>query len=150
MFSGSKLRFNRQRAGKTQEGLARELGITSAYLSNIENGKRIPSPKIMEELARALSVPLEELFEDSGALPPIPISAAEKGIVVETGEGIGKTRYILPPTPESYDLVSRHIREWKDSIDTRLKDIVDLWEKSSEEDKERIISLLFDTSLPPI
>jgi transcriptional regulator with XRE-family HTH domain len=146
MFSGSKLRFNRLRAGKTQEGLARELGITSAYLSNLENGKRTPSPKIMEELARALSVPLEELFEDGGALPPIPISAAEKGILIETGEGVGKTRYILPPTPESYDLVSKHIMGWKEAIDIRLKDIVELWEKSSEEERERIMSLLFDRS----
>jgi transcriptional regulator with XRE-family HTH domain len=146
MFNGSKLRFHRQRTGKTQEGLARELGITSAYLSNIENGKRTPSPRIMDELAQALSVPLEELLKDGGALPPIPISAAEKGIVVETGEGSHKIRYILPPTRESYDLVGKHIMNWRDSIDTRLKDIIDLWERSSEEERERITSLLLGLS----
>jgi transcriptional regulator with XRE-family HTH domain len=146
MFSGSKLRFHRQRTGKTQEELARELGITSAYLSNIENNKRTPSPKIMDELASALSVRIEELLEEGGVLVPIPISAAEKGIVVETGEGIKKVRYILPPTPESYKLVDRHIENRVNIIDSRLQNIVNLWEQSSEEEKERIITLLFTES----
>ena len=143
MFSGSKLRFHRQRAGKTQESLARELGITSAYLSNIENSKRTPSHKIMEAMAHALSVNIEEFFESDGTLPPIPIGATEKGIVVETGEGVGKTRYILPPTPEAYEMVSRHITDWKNATDVRLQKIIDLWESATEADKEQMITLLF-------
>ena len=145
MFSGSRLRFHRQRAGKTQETLARELGITSAYLSNIENNKRTPSHKVMDEMAYALSVQIEELFESDSTLPPMPISAKEKAIVVETGEGVNKTRYVLPPTPEAYDLVNRHIVDRKNTTDPRLQNIIDLWENSTEEDREKIISLLFDS-----
>jgi hypothetical protein len=100
----------------------------------------------MDELASVLSVHVEELLEESGPLAPIPISASEKGIVVEQGEGRGKVRYILPPTPESYEIVDRHIESWKNIIDSRLQDIVNLWEQSSEEEKERIITLLFTTA----
>jgi transcriptional regulator with XRE-family HTH domain len=146
MFNGSKVRFYRQRTGKTQEGLAREVGITSSYLCNIENGKRTPSPKIMDGLANSLSVALEDLLDGNGVVPTIPISPAEKGIVVETGEGICKTRFILPPTRESFELVSRHIVNWKNHIEPRLKNIVDLWEQSSEGEKERIEALLMDKS----
>jgi transcriptional regulator with XRE-family HTH domain len=142
MFSGSRLHFHRQRAGKTQEWLAREIGITSAYLCNIENGKRIPSPKVMDALANALSVRIEELLDGGDLLPPVPISAAEKGIVVETGEGANKVRYVLPPTPEAYELVSKHICNHEDMSDARLRMILDSWRGATEAEKVRIAGLL--------
>jgi transcriptional regulator with XRE-family HTH domain len=144
MFSGSKLRINRQRVGKTQESLARELGITGAYLSNIENDKRKPSMKVMEAAAQALSIPIAPLWEDDGTLPPVPIKDAEKGIVIEHGEGVDKVRYILPPTSEASAIISQDIKTWMNNIDPGLAKIVRLWKKSNDEDKALIITAISD------
>ena len=139
MFSGAKLRFYRQRTGKTQEALAQELGITSAYLSNIENNKRTPSHKIMEAIAVSLSIRTEDLWEKDGTLPPIPITVAERGIVIEIGEGANKMRCIFPPIPETYLFISRLIAERKNGNDPRLRELIDTWEHSDDESKERIL-----------
>ena len=139
MFSGVKLRFYRQRAGKTQEALAQELGITSAYLSNIENNKRTPSYKVMEAIALSLSIRAEDLLDKDGALPPIPINTTERGIVIEIGEGINKMRCILPPTPEAYLFISRQISDRKNETDPKLREFIDVWEHSNDEYKKRIL-----------
>ncbi len=41
--------------------LAAEVGISAAYLSQIENGKRTPSMKTLQAIAGALAVDLEML-----------------------------------------------------------------------------------------
>ena len=139
MFSGEKLRFYRHRAGKTQESLAQELGITSAYLSNIENNKRTPSPKIMEAIALSLSIHTEDLWKKDGTLPPIPISDIERGIVIEIGDGANKMCCIFPPTPEAYLFISRKIAERKNETDPKLREIIDMWEHSDDERRERML-----------
>ncbi|TCP55387.1 putative transcriptional regulator [Tumebacillus sp. BK434] len=52
------------RKGKrmTQEQLAEAVGITRAYLANIERGKHAPSLRVAFELARVLDGKLEDLF----------------------------------------------------------------------------------------
>jgi transcriptional regulator with XRE-family HTH domain len=142
MLCGNRVRFYRHRLGKTQEELAFDVGVTSSYLSNIENGRRNPSPKIITLLADALSVRAEELWENDGSVPIIPISAAEKGIVLEHGVGFEKTRFILPPTSESYDIVARYLEDWKKSFDPRLQEFIDWWERSSENSREYLLSLI--------
>lgn len=46
----------------TQEVLARTVGTTRQTIIAIEKGKFVPSVKLALELARALDVPLEEVF----------------------------------------------------------------------------------------
>jgi transcriptional regulator with XRE-family HTH domain len=141
MFSGAKLRFYRYKAGRTQEELARAVGVTSAYLSNVEHGKRIPSPSVMEALAQELSVRTEELWDDDGPVPSIPIGISEKSILLEHSEGMSKTRLVLPPTPESYALIAQEISDWKKPLDANLCYIVDCWEEADNEAKKRILEV---------
>ncbi len=42
-------------------GLAKRIGISSPFLSDIELGRRFPSEEILAKLAGALNVPLEDL-----------------------------------------------------------------------------------------
>ena len=146
MFSGVKLRYYRQRAGKTQEALALELGITSAYLSNIENNKRTPSHKILEALAYSLSISIDDLWEREGTLPPIPITAAERGIVIEKGEGANKVRIIFPPTQETYLFIRRQIAEMTNEADPLLRELMRAWESFSDENRARILELAKEIS----
>jgi transcriptional regulator with XRE-family HTH domain len=141
MFSGTKLRFYRYKAGWTQEELARAIGITSAYLSNVEHGKRVPSPSVMESLAKELSVRTEELWENDSSVSPIPISDAEKGIILEYSRGTDKMKFILPPTPQSYALIADKISDWERSLDPDLRHIVDCWEEADGEAKRCILEI---------
>ena len=52
----SPVRVWREHRGLTQEDLASRVGIRSAYLSQIENGKRVGSAKVLAALAESLAV----------------------------------------------------------------------------------------------
>ncbi len=46
----------------TSERLAYENDISKGYLSDIENGKKLPSLKVLEKIAKALKVDIRDLF----------------------------------------------------------------------------------------
>lgn len=60
------------REGKyTVRGLAEKSGVSSAYLSLLENGKKgIPSPEILKKLYGPLEVTYDELMEKAGHISP--------------------------------------------------------------------------------
>lgn len=60
---GQKIRLARQRAGLTQEDLAARISRTPESISNIERGQQEPGIKTVQSLAKALGLPLSELFE---------------------------------------------------------------------------------------
>jgi transcriptional regulator with XRE-family HTH domain len=59
---GKRLTILRQERGLTSERLAYENDVSKGYLSDIESGKKLPSLKMLEKLARALKVDIKELF----------------------------------------------------------------------------------------
>src|SRR6516225_8151613 len=58
---GQRLRQLRDKADLSLRELAKRIGISSPFLSDIELGRRFPSEEILEKLAAALNVSLEEL-----------------------------------------------------------------------------------------
>lgn len=57
------LKLARIRAELTQKELAKRVGITNKYLSQIERGVSVnPSKGIMERISKELKVPVQELF----------------------------------------------------------------------------------------
>lgn len=59
---GRRLRALRRLKLKTQQDLASEVGISVSMLSTIERGAKYPRIELIKKFARALNVPLEELF----------------------------------------------------------------------------------------
>ena len=59
---GKRISQIRRQRHLTSERLAYENGISKGYLSDIENGKRLPSLKLLEKIAQALDVSLRDLF----------------------------------------------------------------------------------------
>lgn len=51
------LRLLRESLGKNQEEVATKVGITTNYLSLIENNKKNPSPELVKLLAKEYKVP---------------------------------------------------------------------------------------------
>jgi len=58
-----RIRFLRTKRGWSQERLAEEAGIHRVYLAGIELAQRNPSLKNLENIAKALGIPLPKLFE---------------------------------------------------------------------------------------
>lgn len=54
--AGLAIRYFRQEAGLSQEGLADRLDVASPYISMLESGKRYPSIEMLIRIANALHV----------------------------------------------------------------------------------------------
>jgi transcriptional regulator with XRE-family HTH domain len=58
---GNRIRAFRKLKGFTQQEFARHLGVSVAVLGSIERGMKEPSPKMLNEIAELLRIPVEEL-----------------------------------------------------------------------------------------
>lgn len=61
---GRRIRAFRKLKGYTQEGFAKELGISVSVLGEIERGNRVPKDDVLASVAKILHVSLEELIPD--------------------------------------------------------------------------------------
>ena len=60
---GNKIKTIRKQKGFTQEQLALEANLNRAYIGYIERGERKPSLLTLWKIAKALSIPLYQLFK---------------------------------------------------------------------------------------
>lgn len=58
---GRRIRAFRKLKGYTQEGFAKDLGVSVSVLGEIERGNRIPAEEFLNEVAHLLNVSLDEL-----------------------------------------------------------------------------------------
>ena len=66
---GEYLKILRERVGISQEALAQEANISSAYVSQIESGRRnVPTPDVLRRMAAPLDVPYLVLMRQAGHL----------------------------------------------------------------------------------
>ncbi len=75
---GQRIRFYRQRAGLNQTQLARRARVNQGFLSEIERGRRKPSPSSLHALALALDLPPAVLIgEGQDHDTPQPVDTRE-------------------------------------------------------------------------
>jgi transcriptional regulator with XRE-family HTH domain len=67
MGVGSTIKFLRMSAGLRQADLAERLGVSSNYISLVENDRRDPSLSFLRDLSDELGVPLGVLFLNTAA-----------------------------------------------------------------------------------
>ncbi len=72
MIIGHRLRELRETKGLSQGDIERRTGLIRCYTSRVENGHTVPSVETLEKYARALEVPLWQLFHD-GNHPARPL-----------------------------------------------------------------------------
>lgn len=60
---GGNLKRIRVSKNVTQVEIAKILGVDRSFVSNIENGKNNPTLSTITNLAKALKVPIDELFK---------------------------------------------------------------------------------------
>ncbi|WP_396909210.1 helix-turn-helix domain-containing protein [Mycolicibacterium sp.] len=69
---GAIIREQRELAALPMRQLAKSVGISNPYLSQIERGLRAPSEAVLEALAAALDLSAEDLYRRAGFVDPAP------------------------------------------------------------------------------
>jgi len=59
---GKRIQKLRKERELTQEELAEKLNISRTHMGHIEQGRKAPSLKLMDKIARVLKVKVQELF----------------------------------------------------------------------------------------
>ena len=72
MIIGDRLRELREQKKLSQGDIEKRTGLLRCYISRAENGHTVPAIETLEKLARAMEVPLYQLFYDGEEPPKVP------------------------------------------------------------------------------
>jgi len=72
MIIGDRLRVLREQKRFSQGEIEKRTGLLRCYISRVENGHTVPAVETLEKFARALEVPLYQLFYDGDEPPKMP------------------------------------------------------------------------------
>ncbi len=72
MIIGDRLRGLREEKKLSQGDIEKRTGLFRCYISRVECGHTVPAIETLEKFARALEVPIYQLFYDGEAPPKLP------------------------------------------------------------------------------
>jgi transcriptional regulator with XRE-family HTH domain len=72
MVIGDRLRELREKKNFSQGDIEHRTGLLRCYISRVENGHTVPAIETLEKLARALEIPMYQLFYDGDKPPKVP------------------------------------------------------------------------------
>ena len=108
MIIGDRLRDMREQKRLSQGDIEKRTGLLRCYISRVENGHTVPAIETLEKLARALEVPLYQLFYDGEEPPKLPNLPRRKssddiawGSSGKDGRFLNKLRRLLAKTEEA-------------------------------------------------
>jgi transcriptional regulator with XRE-family HTH domain len=72
MIIADRLRALREAKHLSQGDIEKRTGLLRCYISRVENGHTVPAIETLEKMARAMEVPLYQLFYDGEEPPKLP------------------------------------------------------------------------------
>jgi transcriptional regulator with XRE-family HTH domain len=72
LIIGDRLRALRDEKKLMQDDIEKRAGLVRSYISRVENGRTVPEVVTLEKFARALEVPMYQLFYDGEEPPTVP------------------------------------------------------------------------------
>jgi transcriptional regulator with XRE-family HTH domain len=72
MIIGDRLRALREDKQLSQGDIEKRTGLLRCYVSRVENGHTVPAMETLEKMARALEIPMYQLFYDGDEPPKLP------------------------------------------------------------------------------
>jgi transcriptional regulator with XRE-family HTH domain len=72
MIIGDRLREMREQKKFSQGDIEKRTGLLRCYISRVENGHTVPAIETLEKMARALEIPMYQLFYDGEKPPALP------------------------------------------------------------------------------
>jgi transcriptional regulator with XRE-family HTH domain len=107
MIIGDRLREMREEKKLSQGDVEKRTGLLRCYISRVENGHTVPAIETLEKMARALEVPLYQLFYEGEEPPKLPNLLKRKssddiawGSSGKDGRYLNKLRRLLGKTDE--------------------------------------------------
>lgn len=94
MLIGERIRVLRVRKGLTQGHIEERTGLLRCYTSRVENGHTVPSLETIEKIARALEIPLYQVFYDGERPPDIDPLTTDRRRKLPFGKTAGDVKYI--------------------------------------------------------
>jgi|ERR1700683_1478734 transcriptional regulator with XRE-family HTH domain len=94
MVIGDRLRSLREEKKLSQGDIEKRTGLLRCYISRVENGHTVPAVETIEKFARALEVPIYQLFYDGDEPPALVPVRRGKGQKDEFGDS-GKNARVL-------------------------------------------------------
>jgi transcriptional regulator with XRE-family HTH domain len=108
MLIGERLRALREEKKFSQGVIEKRTGLLRCYISRVENGYTVPAVETLEKFARALEVPMYQLFYDGEEPAKLPsLSTRKVSTSVAWGDSgkdsrmLAKFRHLLARTEES-------------------------------------------------
>ena len=80
MLIGDRLRALREQKHLSQGDIEKRTGLLRCYVSRVENGHTVPSIETLEKWARALEVPLYQIFYEGENQPTPPQPSKANGL----------------------------------------------------------------------
>ena len=95
MIIGDRLREMREAKKLSQGDIEKRTGLLRCYVSRVENGHTVPAVETLEKFARALEVPMYQLFYDGEEPPKLPNILKRKSPDTDAWGSTGKeSRYL--------------------------------------------------------
>jgi len=101
------LRALREEKQLSQGDIEKRTGLLRCYISRVENGHTVPAIETLEKMARALEVPMYQLFYDGEEPPKLPNLPKRKssddiawGSAGKDARHLSKLRRLLAKTEE--------------------------------------------------
>jgi transcriptional regulator with XRE-family HTH domain len=108
MVIGERLKELRERKNFSQGEIEKRTGLLRCYISRVENGHTVPSIETLEKLARALEIPMYQLFYEGEKPPTLPNLPKRKsaddiawGSTGKEADFLSRFRKVLSKTKES-------------------------------------------------
>ena len=95
MIIGDRLRALREEKKFSQGDIEKRTGLLRCYISRVENGHTVPAIETLEKMARALEVPLYQLFYEGEEPPELPNLLKRKAADGIAWAGSGKDARFL-------------------------------------------------------
>jgi transcriptional regulator with XRE-family HTH domain len=102
-----RLRALREAKQLSQGDIEKRTGLLRCYISRVENGHTVPAIETIEKMARALEVPIYQVFYDGDKPPELPSLPKRKtsddiawGSTGKDARYLGKLRRLLAKTEE--------------------------------------------------
>jgi transcriptional regulator with XRE-family HTH domain len=108
MIIGERLRMLREEKKLSQGDIEKKTGLLRCYISRVENGHTVPAVETLEKFARALEIPMYQLFYDGEEPPKLPNLLKRKstddilwGSTGKDSRWLHKLRHLLGRAEES-------------------------------------------------
>jgi transcriptional regulator with XRE-family HTH domain len=95
MIISDRLREMREAKQLSQGDIEKRTGLLRCYISRVENGHTVPAIETLEKMARALEVPLYQLFYDGEEPPKLPNLLKQKSSAESAWGSSGKDARFL-------------------------------------------------------